>query len=55
MCLLKFNKILCFVRRAVAVMLAGAAAVAALCFLTDNKKSVKKCISKCTSKLRAVM
>ncbi len=55
MCLLKFNKALCFVRKAVGAMLVAAAAVTALCFLTDNKKTVKKCISKCTSKLRAVM
>ncbi len=55
MCLLKVNKILCFVRKAVCGMLSAAAVVTALCFLTDNKKGVKKCISKCTSKLRAVM
>ncbi len=55
MCLLKFNKVLCFARKAVAIMLTAAAAMATLCLLTDNKKSVKKCISKCTSKLRAVM
>ena len=55
MCLLKCNKILCLVKKAMVLMLGAAMVCAAVCCLADNKKSVKKCISKCTSKLRAVM
>ncbi len=51
MCLMKLNKCLCVLKKMLAVMLAVAALGAAFCCLTDNKKSVKKCISK----IKAVM
>lgn len=50
-CLLRLNKILCFLKKALASMIAAAAVCAAICCLTDNKKNVKKCISK----MKAVM
>lgn len=51
MCLLKFNKCLCFAKKAMVLLLGAVMICAAACCLADNKKSVKKCIAK----LRAVM
>lgn len=51
MCLLKFNKCLCFAKKAMVLLLSAVMICAAVCCLADNKKSVKKCIAK----LRAVM
>lgn len=51
MCLMKLNKCLCVLKKVLAVMLALALLGAAVCCLTDNKKCVKKCISK----IKAVM
>ena len=51
MCLMKLNKCLCVLKKVLAVMLALALLGAAACCLTDNKKCVKKSISK----IKAVM
>lgn len=51
MCLMKLNKCLCTLKKALAVMLAFAAFGAAFCCFADNKKNLKKCLSK----IKAVM
>ncbi len=51
MCLMKLNRCLYTLKKILAVMLAVAALGAAVCFLTDNKK----CVEKCISKIKAVM
>lgn len=49
--LLKFNKFLCAIKKAVVVTLCAVLVCAAVFCLADNKKGIKKCMAK----LRSVM